>query len=308
MWVPGPFPEAVLAGNPGSGKEEPLWDTQAPSLAPRLRTPPAFPEYRRPDTPRGQGPGPPEPAGAPHPAPSPSPLRVSCAQASPPCGPGCSLVAALVPSWCPHPMHPHGHLEAPPSPPGLSQTLCLGAPPSRPVWGPLLGGLCPGVQPPLGASCVHSTAVSWCRGAPLGAWLVTHCCSPHRAQGWAPWASGHKLNRCVSPVIMASPRGGSSGPELSRVCRPPPILKRAWSFLWPPVHCRGARTKPLSQAASSLCCRWQWDPWDRGHTLAGRLGDSGHPPPSRPCSCLFWGPVWFPEGPRQAPPKLLLHH
>lgn len=134
-WAPGPLPRAYVSwGNPGSGHGDPAGDP-----------PPAFPGGRRADTPRGrQGSGPPELEGVPtqhsHP---PHSAPLCCAQAALPDGPGCSLAAAPAPSWCPHRRQPRGHLEAPPSQPGLSQTptYAWDFSSGRQVSGPLLGGL-----------------------------------------------------------------------------------------------------------------------------------------------------------------------
>lgn len=214
LWVPGLFPEAVLAGNPGSGKEEPLWDTQAPSLAPRLRTPPAFPEYRCPDTPRGQGPGPPEPAGAPHPAPSPSLLRVSLLCSGLP-----SPRPWVLPGGRARPVlvsPPHAPTRAPGGPSQPARPLADAMPGSPPPAGQcgahcLVASLSRGAAPTWGILCALSTCllVSW---GPPGGVVGDSLLLPSSGAGLGPVGLGAQAEQMREPC--------DHGLSLRRVQRP----------------------------------------------------------------------------------------
>lgn len=169
----------------------------------------------------------------------------------------------------------------------------------------MVASLSRGAAPTWGILCALSTCllVSW---GPPGGVVGDSLLLPSSGAGLGPVGLGAQAEQMREPRDHGLSLRRVNGPELSRVCRPLPILKRATSFLWPPSLQGCPVPSPCPRLPPPLLSM-AMGPWDRGHTLAGRLGDSGRPPSSRPCSCLFWGQVWFPEGPRQAPPKLLLH-
>lgn len=161
----------------------------AAMVTPR-ETPPAFPGGRRADTPRArQGSGPPELEGVPaqHSRP-PHSAPLCCAQAALPDGPGCPLAAAPAPSGCPHCRQPRGHLEAPPSQPGLSQTPtdAWDFSSGLRVSGPLFGGLA-------ARGCIHPArharlpASTGPLGGVVGSESWLHPLVGHRAEPqWGP--------------------------------------------------------------------------------------------------------------------------
>lgn len=168
-------------------------------------------------------------------------MPLCCAQATLPRSPG-----------GPHPTHPRRHLAAPPSPP------VPGTP--HPPAGEcgahcLVASLSWGAAPARGILCALRLSPSVV-GAPRGRGGVTHCCSPVGRRAGPQWASGHKLNRRVSPVIAACPRGGSSRAQALQSAGPSPSLSGPGPSCDPrstQVDPLGPpRTKPLPQAASSL--------------------------------------------------------
>lgn len=125
---------------------------------------------------------------------------------------------------------PHAPTRAPGSP-AQPASAWDSPPPSRRVWGPLPGGLAVLGCSPCPGHPLRSPPVSQRRGGPPGAWWGDSLLLPCRAQGWAPVGLGAQAEQTREPHDHGlSPRRVQQGPS-SPVCRPLPVLKRAWSFL-----------------------------------------------------------------------------
>lgn len=148
---------------------------------------------------------------------------LSCAQASPPHGPGCSLVAALVPSWCPHPTHPPGTWRSLPARQASRRRYAWEPPPASQGGAHcLVASLSRGAAPTWGILCALSTCllVSW---GPPGGVVGDSLLLPSSGAGLGPVGLGAQAEQ------MREPR--DHGLSLRRVQRP-----RALQSLQAPPH------------------------------------------------------------------------